>query len=200
MSDNYIPEFFDGVVGNFDNIFKKYLINRDNLSILHIGAYTGRCSEWMMNTVNKTCKLVDVDTWTGSDRAKGQLDDYNQDYNEIENIHNARISKFSNIKKFKGTSDEYFKSIKDQGEIFDFIYVDGSHKYDDVYNDAINSYKHLKTGGIIAFDDYYWKIDQPKELIPHFAIKRFISEYDFEILIDENHAYSDWKQLWAIKK
>jgi hypothetical protein len=118
---------------------------------------------------------------------------------DVEKIYDSRIKNFDNVIKFKGTSDSYFELIKDQGQIFDFIYVDGSHKRDDVYNDSINSYKHLKVGGIIAFDDYYWNIDKPQEYIPHFAIKRFISEHKLKILIDENNKYSDWNQLWAMK-
>ena len=34
------------------------------------------------------------------------------------------------------------------------IYIDGSHKYEDVLNDARNGYDHLKNSGIIIFDDF----------------------------------------------
>ena len=197
--NNKYPEYFDGVVNNFEYVFNKYLTNKNSLSMLQIGAYTGRSSEWMLNTVNKTCKLVDIDTWEGSKEEYKHLDNHKQDFKNIENIYDARMSNFSNVVKFKGTSDSYFESIKNQEEVFDFIYVDGSHKHNDVYNDAINSYRHLKKGGIIAFDDYYWNIDNDKSLIPHYAIKKFINEHDLEIIIDENSTHVEWKQLWAIK-
>jgi predicted O-methyltransferase YrrM len=37
---------------------------------------------------------------------------------------------------------------------FDFIYVDGSHQTADVLLDACLSFKLVKPGGIILFDDY----------------------------------------------
>ena len=39
---------------------------------------------------------------------------------------------------------------------FDFIYIDGSHYYDDVLNDAVNSFNALKENSYILFDDYNW--------------------------------------------
>jgi predicted O-methyltransferase YrrM len=200
MNNKYIPEYFDGVVNNFKYVFDKYIIKKDNLTMLQIGAYTGRSSEWIMNNVNKTCKLVDIDTWEGYKIEDGYLDSHVQNQSNVEYIYNARMSNYDNVVKFKGTSDSYFESIKDEKEIFDFIYVDGSHKHDDVYNDAINSYRHLKKGGIIAFDDYYWNMDWDKSIIPHYAIKKFINEHDLEIIIDENSTHSKWIQLWAVKK
>lgn len=194
-----IVEYFDTVSKNFEYVFNKYFLNKDNLNLLQIGAYSGRSSEWMLNKINNTCILTDVDTWLGSGSQDGHLDNHQKDFSPIENLHNSRTSGFSNFIKFKGTSDEYFEAILDSEIMFDFVYVDGSHKHDDVYNDAVNSYKHLKKGGIIAFDDYFWNIEENKSLIPHFAIKKFISEHDFKILIDENSSYSVWKQLWAIK-
>ena len=41
---------------------------------------------------------------------------------------------------------------------FDFVFIDGGHKYEECYNDAIVWYKQLKPGGIMAFHDYESKI------------------------------------------
>jgi predicted O-methyltransferase YrrM len=41
-------------------------------------------------------------------------------------------------------------------ESFDIIYVDGSHSMDDVLEDAVLSYRLLKDGGTLIFDDYRW--------------------------------------------
>jgi hypothetical protein len=197
---NTIPEYFDAVEGNFKHIFDKYFLEKNKLNLLQIGAYSGRCSIWILSNINKTCTLTDIDTWAGSTSKDGHLDNHTQDFSEVERLYDSRVSNFTNVKKYQGTSDEYFKSIIDEKEIFDFVYIDGSHKHDDVYNDAINAYKHLKTGGIIAFDDYFWEINKERHLIPHFAIKKFISEHDLEILIDENSIFSKWEQLWVLKK
>ena len=39
---------------------------------------------------------------------------------------------------------------------FDFIYIDGSHYYDDVLNDAQEGFKILKENSYMLFDDYDW--------------------------------------------
>jgi hypothetical protein len=38
---------------------------------------------------------------------------------------------------------------------FDIIYIDGSHIASDVLEDVVLSWRLLKTGGIIIFDDYH---------------------------------------------
>jgi hypothetical protein len=39
---------------------------------------------------------------------------------------------------------------------FDFVYIDGSHYSKDVLEDAILSWRLVKPGGIIIFDDFTW--------------------------------------------
>ena len=41
-------------------------------------------------------------------------------------------------------------------ETYDIIYIDGSHATSDVLEDAVLSYRLLKPGGLLIFDDYHW--------------------------------------------
>ena len=68
----------------------------------------------------------------------------------------------------KGFSDyELSKLIaSDKSQYFDFIYVDGSHQAPDVMCDAILSFKLLRVGGVIAFDDYLWAENLPYGIDP----------------------------------
>lgn len=184
---------------HFSFIFNTHFSDRTDLTMLQIGAHAGKASKWMLNQIDQTSTLVDVDTWIGSLSSDGHLDGHDPNV-PWEYVFDRAVDGFKNSVKFKGTSDEYFESIKDLGQIFDFVYVDGSHKAKDVYNDAINSYKHLKSGGIIAFDDYMWNIDADPDLIPHYAINQFLSEHDVIVLINENSGLSDWPQIWVMKK
>lgn len=47
------------------------------------------------------------------------------------------------------TSDEFFKT----DQKFDFIYIDGDHRYTQAKKDIENALQHLNKGGIICGDD-----------------------------------------------
>jgi predicted O-methyltransferase YrrM len=68
---------------------------------------------------------------------------------------------------------------------YDFAYVDGDHRRDAVYKDAVMVLRLIKVGGIIIFDDYFWRYDvkaQDRPDVPHDGIDRFIREYEPEVL------------------
>jgi len=58
----------------------------------------------------------------------------------------------TNIRICIGLSHEIAKTFDDNS--FDLIFVDGSHKYEDVLLDKKSWWPKLKTGGIMAFHDY----------------------------------------------
>jgi predicted O-methyltransferase YrrM len=60
---------------------------------------------------------------------------------------------------------------------FDFIYIDASHKAKDVLDDTVLSWRLLKNGGLLFFDDYQFaegntEIDRPKMAIDAFLAMR----------------------------
>ena len=60
---------------------------------------------------------------------------------------------------YQSTTSFFFKSVASSVSIqpiYDFIYIDASHDPADVVFDAVNSFRYLKTGGIMLFDDYSW--------------------------------------------
>jgi hypothetical protein len=44
--------------------------------------------------------------------------------------------------------------LKFQDNIFDIIYIDGNHESEYVLEDAVLSFRKLKSGGVMIFDDY----------------------------------------------
>ena len=50
------------------------------------------------------------------------------------------------------SSDFFLNNVKE----FDLIFIDGSHEYEDVKNDAEAALKVAKNKGIIIFDDFLW--------------------------------------------
>ena len=60
---------------------------------------------------------------------------------------------------------------------FELIYIDGSHRYEDVLSDAKNGFRMLKQGGLMVFDDYFWQnYPNPKDN-PAATINSFLKEF-----------------------
>jgi hypothetical protein len=65
---------------------------------------------------------------------------------------------------------------KDFGKNFSFIYIDGDHRPESVYIDAINCFYLCKKHGYILFDDFLWKDTK-------LGINKFIEEKFDELKI-----------------
>jgi predicted O-methyltransferase YrrM len=191
MSDTpNFPNWFDGQRYNFEDQLT-HLADRPDLRFLQIGAYTGDASVWLCENIltNPTSVLIDVDTWEGSDESEHSKIDFDR----VLAYYEARITKYRKVIRLKMTSDKYFT-----GEIaakFDFIYIDGDHTAAQVERDAENAWKLLKSGGIIAFDDYLWGQGLPEHTTPKPAIDRFLLTHtnEYQILVDSY-------QVWLRKK
>lgn len=186
-----LPNWFSSVSHNFKYVLSS-LKGKEDLVFLQIGAYTGDASLWLINNVltNETSFLIDVDTWSGSDEGIHKT----FDWYEVEQAYLDKTLKYPNIHSYKMTSDEYFESIE-QYE-YDFVYIDGDHTARAVEQDANNAWYYLKSGGILAFDDYLWKHESnDPQLSPKPAIDSFLEKYkdDLEVII-KNY------QVWVKKK
>ena len=191
-----IPIYFNYALDwhkNFPYFFEELNYFEDKtVKILHLGAYTGHGTKWMLERVNGSC--VDVDTWLGSRIKDGHADGHQEFYDHrVEELYDAQTFGLDTV-KFKGTTSEFFKQNK---ETFDFIYIDASHKKADVAKDLEESFKILNPGGVIACDDYLWNnhFDMlHRFLIPKDAIDEFLSANSDKIeVIIKNY------QLWFKK-
>ena len=84
----------------------------------------------------------------------------------IEKVFNENIMKvgFTNrVTHLKGDSAFVLIQLIKQNKTYDFIYVDGSHKAIDCYTDCLLSWQLLNVNGIMAIDDYLYKISKTDE-------------------------------------
>ena len=95
------------------------------------------------------------------------------------------------VTKYKGTSLSYY-SHEFEDNAFDLVYIDGSHHSDDVVVDAVKCFEMLNLGGLMIFDDYFWKhyakeIDNPAGAINMFLrLKREqldIICFDYQVIV-----------------
>ena len=165
-------------------------------NILQIGVYTGDATCWIAENIlpNKSnLKLYDVDTFDGSPEEEHK----SIDFREVEKLYDSKISKLetkSQIFKCKQTSDNFFKEL-DKEVMFDFVYIDGNHFAEFVARDAMNSFRHLTPGGILAFDDYGYGIHLEEFEKPSIAIDFFLKAFKNQIEILINNY-----QVWVVKK
>lgn len=186
------PNWFNiSAVKYFDLILPRRFANKPLLDFLQIGTYTGDASEWLLDNIltDKTSWLTDVDTWSGSDEGIHKK----FDWEEIESFYDNRMSKYTNVCKIKGYSEE-FLSTAEQSH-YDFVYIDGDHTAEGVYKDAILSWDKVKPYGILAFDDYLWQHDTKQDhLRPKPGIDKFLQEHsgEYQILVMD-------EQVWISK-
>jgi hypothetical protein len=115
-----------------------------NLRILEIGSFEGY-SVNIFNKIFNQPEIYCVDPWIPYSEHP------NLNFNQIEKNFEANTVNL-NIKKFKMFSSDFFKN---NNKNFDLIYIDGSHTSDDVFFDAMESFKILNKNGILFFDDFF---------------------------------------------
>ena len=140
--------------------------------VLEIGSYEGRSTVWLCENIltHPDARISCIDLFNG---------DGSQTYAEIEGLalkdrFVANTKRFSGkIEMIHGSSGEKIRQFE-RREIFDMIYIDGSHKSWHVLEDAVLSFPLLKTGGVMLFDDYEGGDTSSCEY-PHKAIDAFMS-------------------------
>lgn len=177
------PNWF--LQGGAQHNFAKFLpeLLGKKVSALQVGAYTGDATAWLFENLlnsNEESSLVDVDTWEGSD----EPDHKSIDWQSVENVYDAKTKSYQDsgkLCKIKTTSDKFFESNE---ATYDFIYVDGDHTAASVLKDGINAVKFIKSGGIIAFDDYMWRSGKGQTFDPYPSIDAIMTAFqeDFTIM------------------
>lgn len=162
---------------NFEQ-FLTPLAGKEDLRFLQLGAYTGDASVWLMENVltSSDSILQDVDTWQGSDEKAHE----NIDFEKVYGLYLSRIRERDIVYHYGMTTFDFL--IKHRSEQYDFIYVDADHTTVGVLLDAELSWPLLKSGGIMAFDDYTWGDHYPMHQRPKPGIDLFLlrhsGEYD----------------------
>jgi predicted O-methyltransferase YrrM len=177
--------------GYFRDLLQEFK-DKPNLAFLQIGAFTGDASVWLANNIltDKSSILIDVDTWQGSDEEVH----HNMDFSDVERVYDHRTMTMENVIKVKMTSTEFLITSDDK-EYYDFIYIDGDHTADAVFKDASLSWRALKPGGIMAFDDYEWEPQLPMHLRPQPAIDLFLT-----LIKDHIDLIRTGPQIWIRKR
>jgi len=148
---------FDGVAYRLaNNWFHHLAVNEFSnkpIKYLEIGAFYGANLISVAKTygAHPGSRLHCIDPWIDYDEYpeyKGQQDViYGKFLKNIESIRDKIVI-------HRGFSNKEILTLED--ESFDIIYIDGNHEPEYVLEDAVLSFRKLKRGGFLIFDDYGW--------------------------------------------
>ena len=193
---NFNTNWHSLVQKNLDPIFEKFSIQK----ILEIGSFEGQSACYFSKKIRRG-EVHCLDTWKGDDDLKMKNIDFKKvEKNFDQNIKLAnKINPSVNFFKYKNKSYKQLSEFISQGKenFFDLIYVDGAHDSQNVLFDAVSSFKLVKEGGVIIFDDYLWE-SKDKDIInsPKFAIDSFVNIFSNKIYVIRHFLY----QLYIIKE
>jgi predicted O-methyltransferase YrrM len=151
-------------------------------SLLEIGVYAGISLINLLRYIpNSTA--YGIDSWTAYDESDFMT---SVDMQLVEQTcyNNIRtVSMTDRINILKGDSYQILLNfIKEGNMMFDFIYIDGSHKCFDAYSDLVLSFSLLSKGGILGVDDVLYRQDQMK-FSPFEAVNHFVAKFKDKIKI-----------------
>jgi hypothetical protein len=148
-------------------------------AFLEIGSFEGRSTVWTIENMMEDGGFIDcVDTWQGSEE-HGAEDMGSVEARFDDNVETA-MRKYAHddgarrwVSKLVGKSTDKLAILITQKDLYDFIYIDGSHVAKDVLTDACMAWKLLKPKGVMVFDDYMW--GDPRDILhrPKPAIDAF---------------------------
>lgn len=139
---SFTTDWFSSHMPVWKRVLAAY-VGKPSVEYLEVGLYEGMSALWMLDNVltNETAHLTGIDPFLG---------DYEQTF--AENLEQSGSSQKATV--IKGFSQLVLRKLTPNS--YDIIYIDGSHATKDVLEDAVLSWRLLKQGGILIFDDYVW--------------------------------------------
>ena len=146
--------------------------NRISPRVLEIGTYTGMSLIGLLRSIPGSIGTA-IDPWKkyNENGLLQTMDDLKVEESFYHNVEVANLTE--RVKVRKGESLHILIEMIKNGEMFDFIYVDGSHLMLDCHVDLILSFQVLEKGGMMVIDDYLYNLDKPIES-PSEGVNRFL--------------------------
>mgnify|MGYP000393749826 FL=1 len=121
-------------------------------SILEIGAHEGRSTVYYIDHCleHPESTITTIDPFDVQDPTSPLTGHTYRRF--LSNVSKSRYPFKSEL--LKGYSCQKLAELITQGKSYDYIAIDGSHLMADVLLDACLSYRLLKVGGVLFFDDY----------------------------------------------
>jgi predicted O-methyltransferase YrrM len=151
-----ITSKFQGTHYRFANNWYDFIPRKETpIEYLEIGTFYGANIISVSETYGKhiDSKLYCIDPWVDYEdypEYKGRQSSIFEQFTQ--NISNTPVPEKFIVKR--GFSNNIVPTFED--DKFDIIYIDGNHEPEYVLEDAVLSFRKLKVGGYMIFDDYGW--------------------------------------------
>ena len=166
-------------------IFEQMLLRHtgSGIRLLEIGTFVGTSLIEMLKILPEATGIA-IDQWTNYDEdgitCLGTQEQTGIEHVFHENMRKAGMS--SRVIALKGDSVDRLLDLIVEKALFDFVYVDGSHKCIDCYTDMALSWRLLKSGGTMIVDDYNYNYDRVASGLvleyPMKGVDHFLSKYE----------------------
>lgn len=186
-----LPDYFSGHIPSFERHLSH--LKGAGCSAIEIGSAEGRSAIWLLENIltHESSWLGCIDPWEWKPEAEDNFDRNTEAFGK-------------KVIKKKAHSNRVLPVMWMHTYRMDFIYIDGNHQAKHVLEDAVLAWPLLKSGGIMAFDDYNWSDfeDCPNGLLPGEvgvppkpAIDAFLLCYQNELEVLECES-----QVWIRKR
>jgi hypothetical protein len=170
---DFTADWFSSHIANWAQLLAP-LRGLESLKFLEIGSFEGRSATWLLENIlthpSSLLHCVDSFECVGVYESR-----YGCSTEGAEKRLRRNLGRFGDRVRFHRERSQVFltSGAVPDGSL-DFVYVDGSHRADDVLMDALLSWKLLKAGGIMLFDDYQAAFDQDEFWHPTRGIDAFL--------------------------
>ena len=155
-------DFFSPNIPNWSRWFAG-LITQAPIRCLEIGSWQGTATLWLLDKVvaPRGGLVTTIDTFEGSSEHQPWLHTLGRRLEDFFDDNVARSGHAGLCRKLVGRSADVLLCLYDQ--TYDFVYVDGAHEAKFVIQDALLSWRILRPGGFLVFDDVDQRLPAPEQ-------------------------------------
>ena len=187
----------------------QWLEKRQPYQYLEIGSFEGLSAtlfldiakKYAIDNKEKKVQLTCIDSWKGGEEHE------NINFSSVEKTFDSNMqeclqwfpaARAPEIRKVKSLSHPALRKLVGTEELFDLIYVDGSHHAADALADIILCWFLLRVGGTLIIDDYLWKEPHGRGAVhePKLAIDAFTTIFGERLKILGD---SPLRQIYIVK-
>jgi predicted O-methyltransferase YrrM len=127
-------------------------------TVLEIGSWEGRSAIFFLEFFPRA-HITCIDTFEGAPSFHEGDSKYPEQVRNAEILFDSNVAMYGDrVRKMKSLSATALAALSTQSERFDLVYIDGSHRSEDVLIDSALSWPILRDGGVLIWDDYkFWR-------------------------------------------